>query len=245
MSGVIGLTWLGWPLAVVFVAVLAGNRAGHARRTESLNDALHELRRPLQALAFGAGPQPGANGSRPAPLELAICALADLERIVNGEPALSRKRLLRLRPVIEGCIERWGPIAEPAGGGVGLDWRAGAAAIVADPHRLAQALDNLLLNAIEHGSPPIQVSVVICDRGARITVTDCGTATAEVRHRRSRSRRRGHRAHGGHGLRVVAAIAAEHGGRFAFHRGREGARAILELPLASLPLPALAGSRAA
>lgn len=243
MSGVIGLTWLGWPLAVVFVAVLAGNRAGHARRTESLNGALHELRRPLQALALGA--QPGANGNRHAPLELAICALADLERIVNGEPALSCKRLLRLRPVIEGCVERWGPMAEPAGRGVGLDWRAGAAAIVADPHRLAQALDNLLLNAIEHGSPPIEVSVVICDRGARITVTDCGTATTEVRHRRSRSPRRGHRAREGRGLRVVAAIAAEHGGRFAIHRGRDGTRAVLELPLASLPLPALGGSRAA
>jgi signal transduction histidine kinase len=36
----------------------------------------------------------------------------------------------------------------------------------------------------------------------------------------------------GHGLRIVRSIAAEHGGRFAACRHRDGASAVLELPLA-------------
>ena len=50
----------------------------------------------------------------------------------------------------------------------------------------------------------------------------------------------------GHGLRVVASIAAAHGGRFLVQRPAGGWTAILELPLADLPVgvaeTALAGS---
>jgi signal transduction histidine kinase len=235
------LAWTGWPVALSLAAVLVGARIGEARRTEALGRALHELRRPLQALALGGGPVAGgANGHGPPPIELAICALADLDRLVNGEPAVPCRRLLSLRPVIEGCTDRWAPVAELTGCDLVLDWRAGAAAVVADPHRIAQALDNLLLNAIEHGSPPILLSVVVRDRGVRIAVEDGGTPTRSagwrVRRRRARRRR---------GLRVVAGVAAEHGGRFAIRRGTDGTVAVLELPLASLPVPALAGAGAA
>lgn len=49
----------GWPVAAsLAVAVVAqGLRAG--RHRTALNEALHELRRPLQAIALAAGP-PGA-----------------------------------------------------------------------------------------------------------------------------------------------------------------------------------------
>lgn len=237
MSELAELAWAGWPFTLALAAVMVARTHGQARRTEALNRALHELRRPLQALALGAGPYP-ADGNGPPPLELAICALADLDRVVNGQPALPRKRLLRLRPVIEGCIERWALAAELSGGRLDLDWRAGAAAVVADPKRIAQALDNLVLNAIEHGAPPVKVSVVICERGARISVSDHGTL-------RTGSSRRTRAGRSGHGLRVAAAVAAEHGGRFAIQRAGGTTQAVLELPLASLPLPALAGSRAA
>jgi len=235
----VDLAWAGWPLALGLAASLAAARIGQRRRTETLNRALHELRRPLQALALGAGPGRGANGNGPPPLELAICALGDLDRVINGEPALPARRLLRLRPVVEACVERWVGVAELAGCRLDLEWRAGAAAVVADPHRVAQALDNLVLNAIEHGSPPIEVGVVTCDRGVRIAVEDRGRSTGAVR---PRHRLAGHR---GRGLQIVASVAAEHGGSFAIRRGPSGTAAVLELPLASLPLPALATASAA
>jgi hypothetical protein len=40
----------------------------------------------------------------------------------------------------------------------------------------------------------------------------------------------------GHGLRIISAIAAEHGGRFEIRRSTTGTTAILELPLAPTPL---------
>jgi signal transduction histidine kinase len=221
-------------------AMLVGVRVRDARRTEELNRSLHELRRPLQALALAAhGSRPGTDGSdtgvAPAPLDLAICALTDLDRTVNGGPRLRRRRLLRPRPVVEAAIQRWAAVADPAGEAIGFEWRAGTAAVVADPGRLAQALDNLLANAFEHGIPPVRVGAAVRDRRMRITVEDRGPRVPRSTRRDGRRRR---------GLELVAEIAREHGGTFELDAGSETTTAILEIPLASLPLPAPAPSRA-
>ena len=228
-----GLVWAGWPLALLLGALLLGLRARDVRRRCAIEAALHELRRPLQALALGAGAgaSSNGNGSGPPPLELAICALADLDWAVNGvERPPETRRLLRLRPLVQGCVERWMPAAELSGCELDLEWRAGSAAVVADPRRLAQALDNLVANALEHGSPPVIVRAVVFERGVRVAVSDSGRAASDV------PRGRHGRRH--NGLRIVAAVAADCGGRFAIHRGPDGTVAVLELPLASLPLPA-------
>jgi signal transduction histidine kinase len=228
-----GLVWGGWSLALLLGAVLVVLRTRDMRRRCAIETALHELRRPLQALALGAGPgvSTKGNGDGPPPLELAICALADLDRAVNGVEQLPEtRRLLRLRPLVEGCIERWMPAAELSGCELDLEWRAGSAAVVADPRRLAQALDNLVANALEHGSSPVVVRALVFERGVRVAVSDCGCAASDVRRRRHGRRH--------NGLRIVAAIAADCGGRFALERGPDGTVAVLELPLASLPLPA-------
>ena len=210
----------GLPAAVLAGAMLFGVRLREARRTEQLNRGLHELRRPLQALALDS-PKP--------PLDLAICALSDLDRAVNGAPRLSRRRLVRLRPVAEDALERWRTVAEAAGDSIGLEWRAGVAAAVADPDRIAQALDNILANAFEHGTPPVRVSAAVRDRRVRIVVEDRGARVPRPSRRSGARRRRG--------LGLVAAIAREHGGRFQLDPGPRSTRAVLELPLASLPLP--------
>jgi len=62
--------------------------------------------------------------------------------------------------------------------------------------------------------------------------------TAVVRRLRTRGRR-------GHGLDVVARVAAEHGGRFLVRHDDRGTAATLELPLARLPAPAVAPVRVA
>jgi signal transduction histidine kinase len=226
----------GLPAAMLAGAMLVGARVREARRTEELNRGLHELRRPLQTLALAtSGSRSGANGSErelaPAPLDLAICALSDLDRTVNGGPRLSSRRLLRPRPVVEAALRRWAAVAEPAGEAFGFEWRAGTAAIVADPDRIAQALDNLLANAIEHGTPPVRVGAAVRDRHVTITVEDRGARAPRSSRRSAKARRR-------RGLELVSEIAREHGGRFALDRGSRTTTAVLELPLASLPVPA-------
>ena len=44
----------------------------------------------------------------------------------------------------------------------------------ADEGRLAQALDNLLDNAVRHGAPPFAISTEVRDRQVEIKVTDAG-----------------------------------------------------------------------
>src|SRR5918995_2844828 len=127
---------------------------GHRRR---LNRAMHELRRPLQALVLldeppGDPGQPakrGAESARRGLLELARSALASLDAEVNGASPLPARREVSCRELVHAALERWRPLAVAAGG-VRLYWDVGAAPAVCDPMRLAQALDNLLAIAVEH-----------------------------------------------------------------------------------------------
>jgi signal transduction histidine kinase len=101
--------------------------------------------------------------------------------------------------------------------------------VLADPDRLAQALDNMIDNALRHGGLRIAVEASVCGGGVRITVSDSGRAAAlPVREGDARH---------GHGLRIISAVAAEHGGRFDLRRGPGRTEAVLELPLAPSPLP--------
>jgi signal transduction histidine kinase len=224
----------GVPLAPAGAALWC--RAREARRREELNAAMHELRRPLQAIALTTGPPRSAlNGNGTPPIELAIAALADLDRAVNGKPPPGRTPL-RLRPLVEASLSRWREAAELADSRLELRWGAGQAAVLGDAHRLSQALDNLIVNAIEHGGPPVRVDGHLCARGVRIAVRDHGRPGEDVRMSGRGS---------GHGLRIAAAIAADHGGRFAIRRDSSGTVAVLELPLAALPLASAASARAA
>jgi signal transduction histidine kinase len=242
-------------------AILVRERLREGRRRGALNRALHELRRPLQAMALGpdAGRRnghPSGNGA-PGRLELALAALDDLDQEINGSEPPVRLRPVACRPWVEGSLGRWRLAAGRSDSPVELRWRAGTATVLADPRRLAQALDNLIVNAIEHGRPPIRVEAAVAAAHVRIVVRDGGCADPEpeaeaesmvalrplarlralARLRRSRGRR-------GHGLDVVARIAAEHSGRFMLRRGPRGTVAALELPLAGLPADAIAPASA-
>jgi signal transduction histidine kinase len=221
----------GWPLALTVAAFLVRERVRGGRRRGALNRALHELRRPLQALALGAEDVSrdggSANGDGPGKLELALAALDDLDHELNGgEPPL-RMRPVVCRTWVEGALGRWRVAAGRSGSPVELRWRAGSATVLADPRRLAQALDNLIVNAIEHGGPPIRVVGSVSGVSVRIEVVDRGCGGVGPT-RRARGRR-------GHGLEVVARVAAQHGGRFMVSRGRRSTVAALELPLAERP----------
>ena len=228
----------GWPLAasMVVVAIAAqGLRAG--RRRSALNEVLHELRRPLQAIALTAS---GPGVARPAGIEgsvrLAAAALERLDREINGGPASAAWGAVRCRPLLRAAVGRWKSRAALGGGSLELRWRAGEAVVSGDRSGLAQALDNLIVNAIEHGGPSIVVEARLQDGRLRVSVADSGRASRPESRRDSPAgviaRLSGRRRHG-HGLPVVRRVAAAHGGRFALRHSERGSLAVLDLPLAT------------
>jgi signal transduction histidine kinase len=196
---------------------------GHKR---TLNRALHELRRPLQALVLledGSGRPAAAPpvASRRGLLELAATALRDLDGALNGGTSSPPSRRFSCREVVLACLERWRPVAPPAGG-IRVYWDAGPAMVEGDPSRMAQALDNLVANALEHGGPPMVVTGARVAGRLRITVANgVGKPSLET----SDPRR-------GHGTALVSEVASTHRGRFALCHTGSGCVAALELPLA-------------
>jgi signal transduction histidine kinase len=198
---------------------------GHRR---TLNRALHELRRPLQALLLledGSGRVAAAPpiASRRGLLELATSALHDLDGALNGAAPTRTQRRFSCRESLMACVERWRPQAATHSGDVRVYWDAGPAMIDGDPARLAQALDNLFANALEHGGPPVVVT------GARVAGRIRITIANSIRPDRTPHRGDPRR---GHGTDVVAEVAGAHGGRFALCQTAGGCVAALELPLA-------------
>jgi signal transduction histidine kinase len=225
-----------WLLVISMVVAMAaqGLRAGKQR--SAINEALHELRRPLQAIRLVAeGPGADRHGGIESSMHLVAVALERLEREVNGGPGTVDREAVRCQPLLRAAVGRWRARATVGGGSLELHWHAGKAVVHGDRADLAQALDNLIVNAIEHGGPSIVVEAQPRGDRLRILVADSGRASrpesrrgnpADVIARLSGRRRRGH------GLSIVRRVAGEHDGRFALHRSESGSIAMLELPVA-------------
>lgn len=232
MSGAARIAEL-WPLAASMAVIVGAQGLRAGRRRDALNEALHELRRPLQAIALASSAPGGVAPRRiEASVRLAATALERLDREINGGTLDAAWETLSPQPLLEAAVERWRPRARLAGGSLELGWWAGGALVEADRCELAQSLDNLIVNAIEHGGPQVVVEARRCGERLRITVVDSGRASCRARPPAGAALARlsGRRRHG-HGLAVVRRVAAAHGGRFALSRSEQGALAVLELPL--------------
>jgi signal transduction histidine kinase len=101
-----------------------------------------------------------------------------------------------------------------------------------DRLRLAQALGNLIANAIEHGGGEVRVTIGTRARAVRIEVCDDGPGLPAPVSALARRPRRGRGARG-RGLAIALAIVRRHGGTIAAAPARAGARVVLELPAAA------------
>lgn len=229
-------TVAGWPLAATMAAAMAAQGVRAGRRRSSLNEALHELRRPLQTIALAGAGDGGAPPVLESSVRLAAAALERLDREVNGAATLQRPaEAIELRPLLDAAVRRWRARASLGGGALKLRWRAGGAVVFGDRVELSQALDNLIVNAIEHGGPRISIDARPYKGQVRIVVADSGRASRPAARRETPgetiARLSGRRRHG-HGLTVVRRVAAAHDGRFVLRHSEQGSLAMLELPLA-------------
>jgi signal transduction histidine kinase len=225
----------GWPVAFPLLAAASARSLLAGRRRTALNEALHELRRPLQALALAA-PEAGTAGGAGVEysLRMAAAALERLEREINGEATAAVRAPFAVEPLLEAAVARWQQRAALRGGSLRLRWAAADASISGDRGEISQALDNLIVNALEHGGPDVVVAALPAPGALRVSVTDSGRTAARASRRsapaRFAARMRGRRRHG-HGLRVVRRVAAAHGGAFRLRCSEAGTEAALDLPL--------------
>jgi len=170
-----------------------------ARRARRMNRAMHELRRPLQAIALSFEAATPDLGGAEACLEQARGALHELDEIVNGRREARPVRRTAIAEVLDALDRRW-RFAD-----VEVERACGTVEIDADLTRLGAALDNLVVNALRHGSGVVRVRAIAARGKARFEVRDAGpAATASDRRRRDPRH--------GHGLRIVADVASGHGG---------------------------------
>jgi two-component system sensor histidine kinase MprB len=204
-----------------------------------LADASHELRTPVTTL-LGNAEYAARHGADPEVLDELRSDAARLARLVENLLALERaggsegeRMQVDLVTVARSEVARWG------GSRVELQVPSSVKRLEVrgDPDALARALSNLIENALVHGPPDglvtVAVGVAPVDGFASVTVRDQGpgpdpSSSERLFERFWRGPDAAGRPGSGLGLSIVAAIAAEHGGRVKV----EGAAFTLEVPLA-------------
>jgi signal transduction histidine kinase len=224
----------GLPVALPLVAAASARSLFAGRRRSALNEALHELRRPLQALALSAPAAASEAGGIESCLQMATAALERLDREINGEAVAAVRAPLSAGPLLEAAVLRWRLRAAQGGGSLQLRGAAADLTVNADRGEISQALDNLIVNALEHGGPDVVVAAAPAPGALRLSVTDSGSGASQKAWPRLSTEFLGrltglHRR--GHGLRVVKRVAETHGGSFRLRRSEAGTEAVLDLPL--------------
>jgi signal transduction histidine kinase len=206
-------------LCALWAAVPLAGAAVLRRRRRAANRAIHELRRPLQALALGI------RGPLFSQLEQARLALGDLERAVNGGRSRPELHTVSCRTLLDRAAARWRPAIGRVGRSVRVDCRS-SGSVLADSARLDQALDNLIANALEHSRGTITLECLPAPGRARFVVRDEGDRTAASPVVAFDGDYRGQ------GLSIVGDVARAHGGRVLVGPSGAGTAALLEIPLA-------------
>lgn len=192
------------PVLLIAVLGLARRVLADRVRLQLVAEAEHELRGPLQAIALAAPDHCRAD------VERMRIALSDLSAARSGRRSEADLEPIRLDRLVWRAATASDLAARRAGGGVHLDWSAGPVTVKANRGRLAQALGNLLANAVEHGGGHVRVVGRQTRHGVRVEVRDAGR---------------------GHGLAIAAKAVRDSGGRLSASRAGSGTAMTIDLPL--------------
>lgn len=223
----------GLPFAASFAMAGGISALREGRRRTALNEAIHELRRPLQAIALSVSSPAERGQVFESSLQMAAAAIDRLECEINGRPLPELVEVVPFRQLVEAAVERGRSRASFEDRTVSLKWMAGDACLPGDGVELTQVLDNLISNGLDHGSGEVAVEVQRDGRLIRLVVLNRKRARAArslPRRRDLRARISGRRRHG-HGLRIVRRVAAGNGGSFRLRQRGDRCEALLELPL--------------
>jgi DNA-binding winged helix-turn-helix (wHTH) protein len=224
-------------LVAIGLGLAAYYRRELRRRRELVARACHELRGPLTAahLALHASARHAeAVPSRLASIELelkrAAVALDDLAAARGGRRAPDRDEPVDVGDLLAYQASTWSLVAGVFGSRLELVDPAVEAVVRGDRLRLAQAVSNLVANALEHGAGRVELLGRSLGDRVRIEVADEGPGLPAPVGDLTR-RARGGRGRRGRGLAIAADIAARHGGRLVAAPSARGARVALELPV--------------
>lgn len=231
----------GWVAAGIAAAMMIAVRRMLGSRMEAVARACHELRGPLTAARLGLslgsrGGELSADRLRAIDTELgrATLALQDLDDFGRASPRMRELEKLDVLELMIDCKHASFGLADFMGATMMGSWDGPRVSVWGDRLRLAQALGNLISNAIEHGGGLVHVCGVVGQATVRIEVSDEGPGLPAPVAELSRRKRRAGCARG-RGLAIVTAIAEAHGGRVVTAPADRGARVILELPLPPAP----------
>lgn len=217
----------GLPMAASLALAGGITSVREGRRRAALNEAMHELRRPLQALSLALPGDRDEQRVADSSLRLAVAALERLDQEINGGESLDELSLVSMRPLLEEAVHRWEPQAALSGGCVQLQWAGEEVWVTGSHSMLSQTVDNLISNGLEHSGG--EVTIETRQEGPCLVLLVRSSGRKSHRQPPRRSRRGGRDRHG-HGLRVVARVARSHGGTFKLRLSEEGAEAQLLLP---------------
>jgi len=167
--------------------------------------------------------------------------LGTMIEIGRSESLAGRKSFSAVDPValVAELAEMYEPLAEEAGVRLAVELPAAMPALSGHRQLLAQALSNLIDNALLHGAAGGQVTLsaesapdgwvrlAVADRGPGIAASD----RAEALRRFGRLDSSRSRPGAGLGLALASSVAHLHGGRLELGDGTPGLRATLMLPL--------------
>jgi signal transduction histidine kinase len=219
----------GLPMAASLALAGGITSLREGRRRTALNEAMHELRRPLQVLSLCLPTDAPEAMPVESSLQLATVALERLDREINGAALEEVETEVPIADLVEEAERRWHPAALCSGVSLQVDRNGEDLWVGGNRFDLSQALDNLLSNAIEHGGGRVRIGWRREGSWVRVSVADTGASAGAKAGRRQLLRRRQCRR--GHGLRVVGRVARRHGGSFTLSCAPHGAQASLRLPL--------------
>jgi signal transduction histidine kinase len=221
----------GLPFAASFAMSTGISAFRQGRRRSSLNEAMHELRRPLQTLALSLPADSRRAEAAGSALQMTVAALERLDLEINGGAPEAAPARVSVEPVIASAVARWRARADAEGRSLRVAWGATEPVFGGDGVELAQAVDNLISNAFEHGAGAVEIGVREEGGFLRVEVRDEGPRRGVPLRRRPPVLDRPNRWRHGHGLKIVCRFAARSGGRFRLRCSSNGTEAQLDLPL--------------